>query len=151
MPICTQGMQRTWWPEAGTIIVPGPYWKQFPYYWCFGRGIDQSPVKSHHKGQWCGASMMFSLICAGTNDWENNRDAGDLRRHRPHYDVIVMNVLHHGCFSRTGGMLSRRQWIYLGGYQYIWCLTHTKHYRKKKNMHNAWGIHPIEFYGGDNM
>ena len=25
MPICTQGMQRTWWPEAGTIIVTGPY------------------------------------------------------------------------------------------------------------------------------
>ena len=26
MPICTQGMQWTWWPEAGTIIVTGPYW-----------------------------------------------------------------------------------------------------------------------------
>ena len=26
MPICTQGMQRTWWPEACTIIVTGPYW-----------------------------------------------------------------------------------------------------------------------------
>ena len=25
MPICTQGMQRTWWPEAVTIIVTGPY------------------------------------------------------------------------------------------------------------------------------
>ena len=25
MPIWTQGMQRTWWPEAGTIIVTGPY------------------------------------------------------------------------------------------------------------------------------
>ena len=24
--ICTQGMQRTWWPEAGTIIVTGPYY-----------------------------------------------------------------------------------------------------------------------------
>ena len=24
VPICTQGMQRTWWPEAGTIIVTGP-------------------------------------------------------------------------------------------------------------------------------
>ena len=23
--ICTQGMQRTWWSEAGTIIVIGPY------------------------------------------------------------------------------------------------------------------------------
>ena len=31
-----------------------------------------------------------SLICAWTNDWANNRDAGDLRRHRAHYDVIVL-------------------------------------------------------------
>ena len=27
VPTCTQGMQRTWWPEAGTIIVTGPYWE----------------------------------------------------------------------------------------------------------------------------
>ena len=27
VPICTQGMQRTWWPEAGTIIVTGPYYE----------------------------------------------------------------------------------------------------------------------------
>ena len=25
VPICTQGIQRTWWSEAGTIIVTGPY------------------------------------------------------------------------------------------------------------------------------
>ena len=25
VPICTQDMQRTRWPEAGTIIVTGPY------------------------------------------------------------------------------------------------------------------------------
>ena len=31
VPICTQGMQRTWWPEAGTIIVTGPYLKMPPY------------------------------------------------------------------------------------------------------------------------
>ena len=29
VPICTHGMQRTWWPEAGTIIVSGPYWMFF--------------------------------------------------------------------------------------------------------------------------
>ena len=32
---------------------------------------------------------MFSLIFARTNSWANNGDAGDLRRHRTHYDVIV--------------------------------------------------------------
>ena len=34
---------------------------------------------------------MFSLIYAWINDWVNNREAGDLRRQRGHYDVIVMN------------------------------------------------------------
>ena len=33
---------------------------------------------------------MISLICAWTNDWANNRDAGDLRRHRALYDITVM-------------------------------------------------------------
>ena len=32
VPICTQGMQRTWWPEAGTIIVTGPYSPLFDPY-----------------------------------------------------------------------------------------------------------------------
>ena len=44
-----------------------------------------SPV----KGQWCGA-LMFPLICAWINGWVNNREAGDLIRHRAHYDVTVM-------------------------------------------------------------
>ena len=50
-----------------------------------------SPVteNSPHKGQWCGA-LMFSLICVWINGWVNNREAGDLRRHRAHYDVSVM-------------------------------------------------------------
>ena len=47
------------------------------------------PVISPHNGQWRGA-LIFSLICAWINDWINNREAADLRRHRGHYDVIVM-------------------------------------------------------------
>ena len=39
---------------------------------------------------------MFSLICAWINGWANNGDAGDLRRHRAHHDVIVMKHAHHG-------------------------------------------------------
>ena len=42
-----------------------------------------------HKGQWRGA-LMFSLICAWINGWVNNREAGDLLRHRAHDDVNVM-------------------------------------------------------------
>ena len=33
---------------------------------------------------------MFFVICAWTNGWVNNREAGDLRHHRAHYDVSVM-------------------------------------------------------------
>ena len=32
----------------------------------------------------------FSLICAWTKRWVNNRETGDLRRHRAHCDVTVM-------------------------------------------------------------
>ena len=66
-------------------------WKHFPRYWPFVRGIHRSPVNSPHKGQWHG-TLMFSLICAWINGWANNREAGDLRRHRAHYDVIVMYI-----------------------------------------------------------
>ena len=48
-----------------------------------------SPVNSMHKGLWRGA-LMFSLICVWINAWVNNREAGDLRRHRAHYDVTIM-------------------------------------------------------------
>ena len=54
-------------------------WKHFPRFWSF----------SLHKGQLRGA-FMFSLICAWINGWVNNGEAGDVRRHRAHYDVTVM-------------------------------------------------------------
>ena len=63
-------------------------WNHFPHYWPFVRGIQRLTVNSPHKGQWRGA-LMFSLICAWMNGWVNNREAGDLRCHRDHYDVIV--------------------------------------------------------------
>ena len=65
-------------------------WKHFPRYWPFVRGIPRSPVNSPHKGQWRGA-LMFTLIWARIIGWVNNREAGDLRRNRGHYDVIVMH------------------------------------------------------------
>ena len=82
----------TWWP-----LLRLPWWRHqietFPRHWPFVWGIHQSPVNSPHKGQWCGA-LMFSLICVWMNDWVNNREAGDLRHHRAHYDVTVMYVFH---------------------------------------------------------
>ena len=64
-------------------------WKHFPRYWPLVREIHRSPVNFPHKGQWRGA-LMFTLICARINSWVNNGEAGDLRRHPGHYDVIVM-------------------------------------------------------------
>ena len=67
-------------------------WKHFPRYWPFVRGIHRSPVNTPHKGRWRGV-LMFSLICARMNGWVNNAEAGDLRRHRAHYGVIVMGLV----------------------------------------------------------
>ena len=74
-------------------------WDHFPRYWPYVRGIHRWPVNSPHKDQWR-RTLMFSLICAWPNGWVNNRDAGDLRRYRLHYDVNVMGrqiVSRYGC------------------------------------------------------
>ena len=52
-------------------------------------GNSPVPVNCPHKGQWRGA-LMFSLIWVWINVWVNNREAGDLRRYRAHYDVTAM-------------------------------------------------------------
>ena len=65
-------------------------WGHFPRYWPFVRGIHRSPIDSPHKGQWRGA-LILPLICVLINGWANNREAGDFRRHRAHYDVIVID------------------------------------------------------------
>ena len=48
-----------------------------------GRWIPRT--KASDAELWC-----FSLICASINGWVNNREAGELKRHRAHYDFIVM-------------------------------------------------------------
>ena len=63
--------------------------KYFPRYWPFVWGIHRSPVNSLHKGQWRRA-LMFTFINAWINGWVSNGEAVDLRRHRAHYDVIVI-------------------------------------------------------------
>ena len=65
-------------------------WKHFLCYWPFVSGI---PVTGGFPSQskLCRA-LMFSLICAWTNHWANNQDAGDLRWRSAHYDVTVMSL-----------------------------------------------------------
>ena len=84
-----KGMHRTkarMWRNGR--MMTSPKWKHFLRYWPFVRGIHRWPVDSSHKAQWRGGCV-FSLICAWTNGWASNRNAGDLRRHRAHYDVTV--------------------------------------------------------------
>ena len=68
--------------SIGNIFrITEPSWREPPV----------TAVVSPHKGQWREA-LMLSLTYAWTNGWVNNRDASDLRRHRAHYDVTVMNA-----------------------------------------------------------
>ena len=66
-------------------------WKHFPRYWPFVRGIDRSLVNSPHQSPVTRSFDVFFDL-AWINIWVNIREAGDLRRHRAHYDVIVMNI-----------------------------------------------------------
>ena len=75
-------------------------WKHFPRYWPFVWGIHRSPVNSPHKGHLRGA-LIISLICAWINGWVNNREAGDFRRHRVYYGVIVMRWQCVSAFPQT--------------------------------------------------
>ena len=82
-------------------------WKHFPRYWPFVWGIHRSPVNSLYKDQWRGA-LMFALICARINGWVNNREAGDLRRHRAHYDATVMLPIQRTSNVESVPMTKRR-------------------------------------------
>ena len=76
----TQSSMSSWWRnQMGTFSASLAL--------CAGN----SPVTGEfpHNCQWRGALVLF--ICAQTNVWVNNRDAGDLRCHNDHYDVTVMS------------------------------------------------------------
>ena len=89
---CVLSQRLDYWASSQKLELHDDVikWKHFPRYWPFVRGIHRSPVNSPHKGQRRGA-LMLSLICIWINGWINNREAGDLRRYRAHYDVIVMS------------------------------------------------------------
>ena len=85
--IFIQGTQSHKKKHGKNIIYDKKWkWKHFTRYWPFVWGIHRSPVNSPHKVQWRGA-LIFSLICT----WVNNREAGELRRHRANSDVTVMS------------------------------------------------------------
>ena len=66
----------------------------------------KSPVTGEFPAQKPMTGMFdFSLIWASINDWVSNREAGDLRRHRAHYDVTVMMqyMIHQSLLISTEG------------------------------------------------
>ena len=108
-------------------------WKHMPRYWPFVRGIHRSPMNSPHKGQ-CHGALMFYLIYAWTNDWVNNREPGDLRHHRAHYDVIIMawDDHHDGQYIRSYLL---RYTIYHG--ENIWC-SEWIYWTDEYHVHHNW-------------
>ena len=102
-------------------------WKHFPRYWPFVRGIHRSLVNSPQKGQWRGALMLY-VIYAWMKYQVSNRKAGDLRRHRAHYDVIVIQVW---CHSADESHLSTRFILF--------CRVHN-HYNEKTLTTNLFPI-----------
>ena len=67
-------------------------------------------------------ALMFSLICARINGWANNRDAGDLRRHHAHYDVIIMidnNFILHISSANMADDITRNFLTLSFGQQYL--------------------------------
>ena len=64
-----------------------------------GEWIHRSTVDSPHKDQ-CRGAVKVLWSAPWINDWVSNREAGDLRRHRAYYDVLVMKYRGHvwDCF-----------------------------------------------------
>ena len=108
-----QTINVTWFFLHDDVIK----WKHFPRSWPFVREIHRSPVNSPHKGQWRGA-LTFSLIYAWINGWVNNREAGDLRRHRVHNDVTVMVCDNSPYFKQRASCLLAftSSWVYCHGF-----------------------------------
>ena len=73
MGICFTSVSTSWWGEACCLFMM----------------TSSNGNIFRVTGHLCGA-LTFSLICARINGWVNNREAGDLRRHPTHCDVIVM-------------------------------------------------------------
>ena len=117
-------------------------WKHFPRYWPFVRGIHRTPVNSRTEASDT-ELLMFSLMCAWINGWVNNREGGDLRRHRTPYDVTVIrqswtNPQYH-CLRIKCDRVSK-----LNQQLYIYVLPETGHSSKLAHTGvKIWDYHTI--------
>ena len=76
---------RPWWRhQMGTFSITGHLCGEFTDDRCIPR------TKASDAELWC-----FLWSAPEKNGWVNNSEAGDLRRHRTHYDVSVVVLLRH--------------------------------------------------------
>ena len=66
-------------------------WKHFPRYWPFVRGIHRSGDFPAQRPVTRSFDVFFDLR-PNIQYWVNNREVGDLRRHRCQYDVNIMTL-----------------------------------------------------------
>ena len=69
-------------------------------------------------------AIAAELWCVWINNWVNNREAGDLRRHCAHYDFIVMlNSKFHRNLCICQGKMSKGYIVYFGtSYSHVLCI-----------------------------
>ena len=92
-----------------------------------------------HRWQWRG-TLMFSLICVWINGWVNNREAGDLRRYRAHYDVTVMTTHHSVTEICTCVHISPKKWCTVGHLSdMMWDLRYGFN-KTRRNLNPAFGF-----------
>ena len=89
---------RDWWLTLVAVFHDDVIkWKHFPRHRPFVRRMQIPLTKLSDAELWC-----FLWSAPWINGWVNNREAGDVRQHRAHYDVIVMSwvVQHIGFIIR---------------------------------------------------
>ena len=92
----TSSVQIMTYPLFGTKLLSEPWWRHQMETFSALLAIcaGNSPVHGEFPAQRpVTRSFDVPLICARIYGWVNNHEAGDLRRHHSHYDVIVMHML----------------------------------------------------------
>ena len=69
------------------------------------------------------------------NGWVNNREAGDLRRYRAHYDVTVMNIEH---MTNMSNMPSLTVYLHDDDSEYWWRISHLHEMQMSLISGNEW-------------
>ena len=110
--------------------------------------VENSPVSGEFPAQrpvTCSFDVFFDLRLI--NRWVNNGEAGDLRRYRAHYDVILMHLMRLWFGSMSGGttMLTSSKCCVIStrichALYYFICIRSCLVYRGNKRQ-ISWNIH----------